>query len=315
MTSLATEELPLSPAPTEGRTDPRSTSSWRLGVPFVGVHLGCIALIIVGWSPTAIAVAAFMYIIRMFAITAFYHRYFSHRSFHLGRSMQLAAAVLAGSAAQRGPLWWAAHHRRHHRFTDRPGDPHSPVLDSMASSHVLWIFASANQETDYSIVEDLAAFPELKFLDRFHHVVPILTAGVMFGLGALIGHLAPSTHTSGPQMLVWGFCLSTVVLYHSTFMVNSVAHRFGTRRFDTKDASRNLWWLALLTLGEGWHNNHHRFPGGARQGFGRYELDITWLGLRVLRRIGLVKNLRPVPPTLLAAARKGPKIAIVAPPG
>jgi stearoyl-CoA desaturase (delta-9 desaturase) len=256
-----------------------------------------------------------MYLIRMFGITGFYHRYFSHGSFRLRRPTQLAAAILGASAAQRGPLWWAAHHRRHHRATDRLGDPHSPVIDSMAWSHVMWIFAADNRETDYATVEDLAAFPELRFLDRFHHLVPIFTAGMMFGLGVLIGHLAPGSHTSGPQMFVWGFCVSTAVLYHSTFMVNSVAHRFGTRRFDTKDASRNVWWLALLTLGEGWHNNHHRFPGGARQGFGRYELDLTWLGLRALRRIGLVHNLRPVPPALLAAARKNPAIATVAPPG
>jgi stearoyl-CoA desaturase (delta-9 desaturase) len=246
-----------------------------------------------------------MYVARMFGITGFYHRYFSHRAFRVGRPVQFAGAVLGASAAQRGPLWWAAHHRRHHRYTERPGDPHSPVLDGLLSSHLFWIFAAANHDTDLAAVEDLAVFPELRFIDRFHHLVPAVTIGAMFALGYGLGHAWPGLHTSGPQMLVWGFSVSTVLVYHATFSINSLAHRFGSRRYETKDASRNNAGLALLTMGEGWHNNHHRFPGAARQGFAPWELDATWLMLRALARLGLVRDLRPVPAPVLAVARAG----------
>jgi stearoyl-CoA desaturase (delta-9 desaturase) len=297
---------PTNPRPgrsSQNDADVGRHGAWRLGVPFLGVHLGCLAIVFVGWSPIAVTVAVVMFVARMFGITGFYHRYFSHRSFTVSRPVQLAGALLGAAAAQRGPLWWAAHHRRHHRFTDRPGDPHSPVQDTMAWSHFRWIFSPENRPTDFATVEDLAVYPELRILDKYHHVVPAVFGTAMFGLGMLFGQIAPGWHTNGPQMLVWGFCVSTTILYHSTFMVNSVAHRFGTRRYDTKDDSRNVWWLALLTLGEGWHNNHHKYPPGARQGYGRFELDITWLGLRVLQRLGLVHGLRAVPEGILAVAR------------
>lgn len=160
----------------------------------------------------------------------------------------------------------------------------------------------SRQATDAELVADLAAYREMRHLDRYHHVVPALTLFAMLGTGYLLGWLWPGLHTSGPQMLVWGFCISTVLVYQLTFAVNSLGHRIGQRRFETNDASHNNWWLALATLGEGWHNNHHRFPGGARAGFNVWELDPTWLILRGLRRIGVVHDLRPVPPTVLADA-------------
>jgi stearoyl-CoA desaturase (delta-9 desaturase) len=200
-------------------------------------------------------------------------------------------------------LWWAAHHRRHHQHTDRLGDPHSPVRDGFAFSHLWWMFSPANQATDLAAVADLAAFGELRLLDRFHHLVPLITAGGLLFAGALV-HLRWPALTSGPQLAVWGFSVSTVLLYQATFAVNSLSHLVGRRAFDTRDQSRNNWWLALATLGEGWHNNHHRFPGGARAGFTPWQLDTTWLGLRALERVRLVRNLRPVPPRLLAAARR-----------
>jgi len=277
--------------------------SWRLGVPFVLLHLSCLFVLVVGWSPVAVATAVVLYVVRVFGITGFYHRCFSHRAFRVSRPVQLAGAVLGASAAQRGPLWWSAHHRRHHRSTDRPGDPHSPVVDDLAYAHLFWMFAPSNQATDTELVADLAAYPELRFLDRFHHLVPLATLVALFAFGWGLGHLDPALATSGPQMVVWGFCLSTVALYQVTFAVNSLGHWVGSRRFETTDDSRNNWWLALLALGEGWHNNHHRFPGGARAGFARWELDVTWLGLAVLDRLGLVHDLRPVPAQVLAAAR------------
>ena len=277
--------------------------SWRLCLPFALVHLSCLAVLVVGWSPVALGACAATYLLRMFGITAYYHRCFSHRAFRLSRRAQFLGACLGASAAQRGPLWWAAHHRRHHRATDRPDDPHSPAQDGLTYSHVLWVFAPANRATDAELVADLAVFPELRLLDRFHHLVPALFGLGVLGAGSIIGRLWPDAHTSGPQLLVWGFCISTVLLYQATFAVNSFGHLAGTRTFATRDDSHNNWWLAIATLGEGWHNNHHRFPGGARAGFAPWELDLTWLGLRLLARLGLVHELRPVPPRLLAAAR------------
>jgi stearoyl-CoA desaturase (delta-9 desaturase) len=280
---------------------PSRASGLRPGVPFLLVHLAVGAVVLVGASPVALGVALLSYVARMFGITAFYHRYFSHRSFRCSRPVQFAGAVLGAAAAQRGPLWWAAHHRQHHRTTDRPGDPHSP-REGFWHAHLLWLFDPANQATHLELVPDLARYRELRVLDRFHHLVPALTALATFGLGAGLAAAWPGLHTSGWQVLVWGFVVSTVALYHSTFAVNSVAHRFGRRRFATRDDSRNNAVVAVLTLGEGWHNNHHRFPRSAHQGMGRFELDPTWLGLRLLARLGLVGDLQTVPPRALARA-------------
>lgn len=275
---------------------------WPTGVPFVALHLACIAVVLVGVSPVAVGVAVASYAARAFGITAFYHRCFAHRSFRVGRRVQLAGAVLGAAAAQRGPLWWVSHHRAHHRFTDRPGDPHSPRVDGMVQAHLLWLFDRRNQRPR-AAVDDLAAFPELRFLDRHHHLVPLAVALSVTGLGCLLGWLDPGLHTSGWQLLVWGFAVPTVALYHSTFAVNSLAHRFGRRRFATRDDSRNNALVAALTLGEGWHNNHHRFPASARQGLSRWELDPTWWGIRALAALRLAHHVRTVPAWALDAAR------------
>lgn len=267
-----------------------------LGAPFLLLHIAVLGVVFVGWSWAALVVGALSYAVRAFGITAFYHRCFAHRSFRVPRGVQLAGAVLGAAAAQRGPLWWVSHHREHHRYTDRPGDPHSPVVDGFWYSHVLWIFDPDNAATDVTRVQDLARFPELRLLDRFEHVVPMVTALASFALGAVLSHVAPGLGTSGLQMVMWGFVIPTIALYHSTFAVNSLAHRFGRRRFDTPDASRNNWLIAALVLGEGWHNNHHRFPNCARQGIGRFELDPTWWGIRALAALGLASDLRR-PPT------------------
>jgi len=286
----------------------RQLSTIRLGLPFVAVHLGCLAVLVVGWSPVAFAVAVALYMTRAFGITAWYHRCLAHRAFRASRPVQFCGAVLGAAAAQLGPLWWAAHHRVHHRHTDRPGDPHSPRVLGPARSHVLWVFDPANHATDLERVPDLAVYPELRILDRYPHAVPVLTAVATFGLGELLARTAPGLGTNGLQMFVWGFCISTTALYHVTFSVNSIGHRFGRRRYDTTDDSRNNALLALLALGEGWHNNHHRFPGAARQGLARWELDVTWLALRVLGALGLVHDLRPVPAAVLDVARPAPAL-------
>jgi stearoyl-CoA desaturase (delta-9 desaturase) len=283
----------------------RRAPSWRIGTPFILLHVAVVGVIFVGWSWLALAVCALSYLARTFAITAFYHRGLSHRAFRTSRFVQFCGASIGASAAQRGPLWWVAHHRTHHRHTDRPGDPHSPVVDGFWYSHVLWIFDPANAATDMSRVRDLARFRELRLLDRYEYVAPgTLVVGLLI-IGAVLGRFAPALHTSALQLAVWGFVLPTVALYHSTFSVNSLAHRFGRRRFETADHSRNNWLISLLVLGEGWHNNHHRFPGSAHQGVGRFELDPTWWGIRALAALGLARRVRSFPAKAVAAGTTG----------
>mgnify|MGYP001546008614 CR=1 FL=1 len=276
---------------------------WLRAAPFVAMHLACLGVIWVGASPVALAVAAALYALRMFALTGFYHRYFSHRTFQTSRAVQFVFATIGASCVQRGPLWWAAHHRHHHRVTDTPADPHSPGVHGFLWSHVGWFLTPRNFRTDLSRVPDLAKYPELRVLDRYDTLVPVLLAVAMYGLGALLQRVAPQLGTSGGQMLVWGFFVSTIVLFHATVTINSLAHRFGNRRFETKDDSRNNLWLALLTFGEGWHNNHHFFPGSSRQGFRWWEVDLTWYGLKLMAMLGLVRGLKPVPAWVLARAR------------
>ena len=276
---------------------------WLRAVPFIGMHLACVAVLWVGVSPIALIVALALYAVRMFAITGFYHRYFSHRTFRTSRVLQFVFALIGAASVQRGPLWWAAHHRNHHRHADTAADPHSPNVHGFWRSHAGWFLTREGFRTDWSRIPDLARYPELRWLDRYDTVVPVLLAAGLYGLGAVLERVAPTLGTSGPQLLVWGFFVSTVVLFHATVTINSLAHRFGKRRFDTRDDSRNNLWLALLTFGEGWHNNHHFFPGTARQGFRWWEIDLTWYGLRLLAMLGLVRGLKPVPPWVLAKAR------------
>ncbi len=277
---------------------------WLRAAPFVAMHLACIGVLWVGVSPVALIVATTLYAVRMFALTGFYHRYFSHRTFQTSRTVQFVFALIGASCVQRGPLWWAAHHRNHHRHADTARDVHSPRVHGFVWSHVGWFLTPRNFRTDLSRVPDLAKFPELRILDRFDTLVPVLLALALFGLGELLQHLAPQLGTSGGQMLTWGFFVSTVVLFHATVTINSLAHRFGKRRFETRDDSRNNLWLALITFGEGWHNNHHFFPGSSRQGFRWWEIDLTWYGLRLMSALGLVRGLKPVPAWVLARARR-----------
>ncbi len=275
---------------------------WLRAIPFVAMHLACLAVIWVGVSWVAVGVALALYALRMFAITAFYHRYFAHRTFRTSRAVQFLFAVIGAASVQRGPLWWAAHHRNHHRHTETAADPHSPTVHGFWWSHMGWFLTTEGFRTDWARIPDLVKYPELRWLDRFDTLVPIALAAALFGLGALLERVAPGLGTSGGQMLVWGFFISTVVLFHATVTINSLAHRFGTRRFATGDDSRNNLWLALLTFGEGWHNNHHFFPGTARQGFYWWEVDLTWYGLRAMAALGLVRDLKPVPAWVLAKA-------------
>ncbi len=268
---------------------------WFRTIPFFGLHVMCLGVIWVGWSWTAVAVAAALYFIRMFAITGFYHRYFSHRTFKTNRFWQFIFAAMGSSAVQRGPLWWAAHHRHHHRHSDKEDDAHSPHTHGLLWSHMLWFTAADNYHTRLNEVKDLAKYPELRWLDRFDVAMPVLLATTLFLLGAGLNALWPQLGTSGMQMLIWGFFISTVVLFHGTCTINSLSHMMGRTRYKTGDHSRNSFILSLVTLGEGWHNNHHYYPATVRQGFFWWEIDITYYLLKVMSWIGIVWDLRPVP--------------------
>ena len=291
--------------------DPPSTAAgredridWLRAVPFIGLHVGCLAVPLVGVSPLALWVAAGLYALRMFALTGFYHRYFSHRAFRTSRPMQFVFAVLGASCVQRGPLWWAAQHRHHHVHADRIEDLHAPARVGFWRSHMGWFLTPRAFGTDLERVSDLARYAELRWLNRYDTLVPALLGVVLYGAGWLLERHAPQLGTSGGQLLVWGLFVSTVLLFHATVTINSLAHRFGSRRFATRDDSRNNWLLALLTFGEGWHNNHHFYPGSARQGLRWWELDLTWLGLKALAALGLVWDLKPMPAAMAAQAGK-----------
>jgi stearoyl-CoA desaturase (Delta-9 desaturase) len=276
---------------------------WLRTSPFVAMHLACLAVFWVGVSRIAITIAVGLYVVRMFALTGFYHRYFAHRTFRTSRALQFVFACIGASCVQRGPLWWAAHHRNHHQHADTERDPHSPRVHGFLWSHMGWFLTPAGFRTDWKRIPDFARYQELRWLDRYDILVPIALASALYALGSLLAHYAPGLGTSGGQLLTWGFFVSTVVLFHATVTINSLAHRFGTRRFPTRDDSRNNPWLALLTFGEGWHNNHHFFPGSVRQGFRWWEIDLTYYGLRLMAALGLVHNLKAVPARVLQQAR------------
>jgi len=285
--------------------DPQSDDAeridWVRAIPFVAMHLACAGVFWVGTSAFALGLAAALYAVRMFALTGFYHRYFAHKTFRTSRAVQFAFALVGAASAQRGPLWWAAHHRNHHRHADTARDLHSP-RHGFLHSHMGWFLTRGAFRTDLAAIGDFARFPELRLLDRYDVIVPILLAVGLYSLGSWLDAAHPALGTNGAQMLVWGFFVSTVVLFHATVTINSLAHRYGRRRFATRDSSRNHWLLALLTFGEGWHNNHHFFPGSARQGFVWWEIDITYYGLRALALAGIVRDLKPVPAWVRARA-------------
>jgi len=273
-------------------------------LPFLAVHAGCLGVLWTGVSTVALAAAAAGYLARMFFITAFYHRYFSHRTFRAGRLVQFVMALTGTTAGQRGPIWWAAHHRHHHQHADDEPDLHSPTLRGFWMSHCGWFLTDAAQSSPERYARDWRALPELRLLDRFYWVGPALWAGGCAALGEALDHHAPQLGTGPMQMLVWGFCISTVLVYHATYCINSLAHRWGRRRFETPDKSRNSLILALMTLGEGWHNNHHRFPACARQGFRWWEIDISYYLLRALAALRIIRGLRPLPGRILEEARR-----------
>jgi stearoyl-CoA desaturase (Delta-9 desaturase) len=260
-------------------------------IPFWGVQVLPIAGIVwLGWSWSGLGLAAALYYLRMFGVTAGFHRYLSHRSFRTSRVFQFLLVLLGATSVQNGPLWWAAHHRAHHKHSDTPEDLHSAAQRGFFWAHCGWIFVERTKATDWKRVPDLARYPELCWLER-HALVPGVTMAVLlFAIGGL-------------WALLWGFFVSTVLLWHGTWVINSLAHRIGRRRYPTADESRNSFLLAVITLGEGWHNNHHHYQRSERQGFFWWELDVTHYLLRALSWLGLVWDLHAPPPHVLAPQR------------
>lgn len=267
---------------------------WVRIIPFIILHVACLGIFYVGVSWFAVTFMLLFYLIRMFSITAFFHRYLSHKTFQTSRIVQFVFVLIGTMSAQRGPLWWAAHHRYHHRFTDTEHDPHSSTY-GFWYSHLGWFLNDYNFATRKEVVKDWLKYPELVWLDRFSLIIVLLTAVSIYALGEWLAVVYPSLATSGLQLLVWGFVVSTVLLIHATLCINSLAHLYGSRDFETEDQSRNNLFLSIITLGEGWHNNHHYYAGSARQGFYWWQIDITYYLLKIMSWIGLVWGLKPIP--------------------
>ncbi len=255
-------------------------------VPFILVHLACFGAIWTGVTGTAVGIGIALYWLRMFAIGAGYHRYFSHRAYSTSRAFQFILAFLAQSTAQKSVLWWAAKHRHHHLHSDTKHDVHSPRHKGFLYAHVGWIFARQHDGADLAKVADLARYPELMWLHKHELVPAIVLAAVTFLIGGWSG-------------LVVGFFWSTVAVYHGTFCINSLAHVHGRKRYVTGDDSRNNWLLALFTMGEGWHNNHHAYQSSVRQGFRWWEIDPTYYILKAFSWIGIVWDLKSPPEAVL----------------
>lgn len=280
------------PAAEAGRPDDRHEPDehddivYPSAIPFVLVHVACLGAFWSGVTAEAVALGLGLYWLRMFAIGAGYHRYFSHRAYSTGRVFQFMLAVVAQSTAQKSVLWWAAKHRHHHLHSDTVHDVHSPRHTGFFYSHLGWIFARRHDATDLTKVADLARYPEIAWLHR-HELVPAIVLAVLCFLVA------------GWSGLVVGFFWSTVAVYHGTFCINSLAHVHGSKRYVTGDDSRNNWALALFTMGEGWHNNHHAYQSSARQGFRWWEIDATYYLLKMLSWIGVVWDLKSPPEQVL----------------
>ena len=255
-------------------------------VPFVLVHLACFGAIFTGVTWSAVATGIVLYWVRIFAIGAGYHRYFSHRSYSTSRVFQFILAFVAQTTTQKSVLWWAAKHRHHHLHSDTEEDVHSPRHKSFLYAHMGWIFAARHDRADFTKIADFARYPELVWLHRFEQAPSLILAVAIFLIG-------------GWTQLVIGFFWSTVAVYHATFCINSLAHVHGRQRYVTGDDSRNNWLLALITMGEGWHNNHHAYQASVRQGFRWWEYDPTYYLLKLLSYLGVVWDLKKPPVAVL----------------
>ncbi len=283
---------PTVPAPAPAPAPVPSTLRRRLrGLPFILIHVAAVVgacLVTPTWEAVGLGVA--LYVVRMFGITGAYHRYFAHRAYKTSRWFQFVLAWIGCSAMQKGPLWWAVHHRHHHKYSDQEEDPHSPIVRSIWWAHVGWVTSGLFRRPNYQDIKDFTKYPELRLMNKLYWGPGLILAVLCYWWMGLAG-------------LVWGFLVSTVCLYHGTFLINSACHLWGTRRYETTDQSKNLWWAAILTLGEGWHNNHHHYQSCARQGFMWWEVDVSYYIIRLLAAAGLVWDVREPTARALAAKR------------
>lgn len=273
-----------------------SDSPWltRLTVlVFWTVQASAFLVFVVPFAWSLVALWAVSHFLRALGLTLTFHRYFAHRTFQMHRVVRFAWAWVATSAMQKGPLWWAGHHVNHHRYADREGDPHSPWVSGVYYAHIGWFLHDTRHdrlEATNPVVRDFSKAPEIAWLDRFFFVPPLVLAFGLFAVG-------------GFPWLVWGFCLPTVTLAHATFSINTVNHLFGSRRFDTIDESRNNALTAFFAVGEGWHNNHHRYQRAARNGFYWWEFDPTWYVIKAMAWAGLAWDVQSVPDRIYAEAK------------
>ncbi|HEY1909661.1 MAG TPA: fatty acid desaturase [Vicinamibacterales bacterium] len=232
--------------------------------------------------------------VRALGLTLMYHRYYAHRAFKMNRGARFVWTLIGTAAMQKGPIWWAGHHVMHHKFADREGDPHSPMISGFYYAHVGWFLHDTKfDQLDASnpVVRDFGKFPEIAWLEKYFIIPPTVMAVAMYLYG-------------GWPWLVYGFCLPTMTLAHATFCINTVNHLFGSRRFETMDDSRNNPITAFFAVGEGWHNNHHRYQRAARNGFYWWEFDLTWYTMKAMAALGLVWDMQPVPARIYEEARQ-----------
>jgi len=300
VSSPAREPLPAAEAPTASTAGPApkpkvkiTWHSFVIPAGFTALHLGALLAFFVDISWVAIGLFLAFYWLRLFGITAGLHRLFAHRGYKAKRWFQFMVGFLGAAACQGGPLWWAAHHRRHHKYSDTDDDPHSPIAKSIWHAHVGWVLSPGVRESNIDIMKDWFKYPEIRLLNKYELAPAFLQACFCYLVGALTG-------AGGWSCVVWGFLVSTVFLYHCTFLVNSACHLMGTRRYHTTDESRNNWWVAILTFGEGWHNNHHHYPSSARNGFKWWEFDPTFYILKVFSWFGVVWDMRSPTPRALS---------------
>jgi fatty-acid desaturase len=259
---------------------------WSRVLAIGGLHVGCLlAPFYFSWSAVGIALVL-LWVGSGLGITLCYHRLLTHRSFTVPKWLEYALTICGCLNWQGGPIQWVGGHRLHHRDSDQPGDPHSPVVDGFAWSHIMWVLYKDNETyKPAEAAKDLARDPGLVFINKWFYVPQFILAGLLFGVGYYVGGT-----NLGLSWVVWGICVRTVVAYHGTWFVNSAAHTWGYRNFETTDGSRNSWWVAALSFGEGWHNNHHAFQRSAAHGLRWYELDVTYMTIRLLSILGLAKN-------------------------
>jgi stearoyl-CoA desaturase (delta-9 desaturase) len=260
---------------------------------FWSVQVSALLVFFVPFHPALVGLWATSHFVRAVGLTLLFHRYLAHRAFKLNRVARFVWAFIGTAAMQKGPLWWAGHHVNHHKFADRDGDPHSPMVSGFYYAHIGWFLNDTRHdrvEVTNPVMRDFSPVPELALLERCFWAPPAILAAVMYLLG-------------GMPWFVWGFCLPTMTLAHSTFAINTVNHMFGSRRFETVDESRNNPVTAFFAVGEGWHNNHHRFQRAARNGFYWWEFDITWYTIKAMEAVGLAWDLQAVPARIYEEAR------------